>query len=340
MRVALDAMGGDHAPKAPVKGALLAVQELQEISISLVGQKELIEQELSRIKSEDFDDDNIHIVDAREIISGEDNPTQAIREKKDSSLVKAMNLLKDNQVEAVVSAGNTGAFMAGGLLKLGRLANIKRPALAPVFPAFDGNGTVVLDVGATMDPKPEHLKDFAIMGSVYAEKVLGRERPRVGLINVGEEAGKGNQLTKESYSLLETAPINFCGNVEARELLSGDFDVVVCEGFMGNVLLKFMEGIGKGLFGTMKDEFTADFKSKLGAWMLKPRMKSLKSRFDYNEYGGAPFLGVNGILVKSHGSSNETAIKNAIVRQVYHFVNNEVLTAFSQEIEKGVETDE
>ncbi len=335
VKVAVDAMGGDFAPQEPVLGSVAAIKEQSDIELTLVGKQD----EIEKVLPEDYKsyESRIDIVNADEVISANDNPTKAIKSKPESSMVKAMSLIKDNKVEAMVSAGNTGAFMAGGMLKVGRLGSIKRPALAPVFPTFDGKGTLVLDVGATMDAKPEHLRDFAIMGSVYASRVMGRKSPKVALINVGEEPGKGNQLVKDTYELLDKTELNFVGNVEARDMLSGEFDVVVCDGFMGNILLKFMEGMGKGMFSTMKEEFTSDITGKLGGYLLKPKFKSLKERFDYNSYSGAPFLGVDGILIKSHGSSNREAIKNAITKQVYHFVKKQVLTAFSDEIEKGVE---
>ncbi|OWZ84188.1 phosphate acyltransferase PlsX [Natranaerobius trueperi] len=336
VRIAVDVMGGDNAPNAPLDGAIQAMQENDDIEIVLFGEKHLIDNHLDKKNIVNIKD-RIHIDNTTEVITNDDNPTKAIKEKNDSSLIKAMVAVKNGEVDAMVSSGNTGAFMAGGLLKVGRLAKIKRPALAPVFPTFDGKGTIVLDVGATMDPKPENLKDFAIMGSLYVEKVLKRDLPKVGLINVGEEASKGNQLVKESYELLQTTGINFQGNIEARELLSGKVDVAVCEGFLGNVLLKFMEGFGKDMFNTMKNEFTSSLTGQLGAMLLKPNLKNLKNRFDYSEYGGAPFLGINGILVKSHGSSDDLAIKNAINKQSYHLAKENILTAFSEEIMKGVE---
>ena len=332
IKVAVDAMGGDNAPQAPVKGALLALEELRDIDvhISLIGQQGVVEGFFAG--SEGSISSRLDIVHASEVITNDDHPTKAIKEKQDSSLVKGMQMLKDGQVDAMISAGNTGALMAGGLMKVGRLKGIKRPALASVFPTFTGKGVVILDIGATMDPKPENLRDYAVMGSIYAEKVLQRDNPRVGLINVGVEKTKGNQLAKHAYDMLDKANINFTGNVEARELLDGVVDVAVCEGFMGNVILKFLEGMGKGIFSSMKEEFTASFKGKLGAYLLRPSLLPLKKRFDYGEYGGAPFLGIDGVLVKSHGSSDARAIKNAITKQVYYLVNEDVLDSFVDRI--------
>ena len=340
IKIAVDAMGGDYAPSAPVEGVYYALKEVEDIEIYLVGKKEQLEEEISRIDPEKVAATRWEIIDAREVIGADENPTTAIKEKSEASMVKCMELVKSGTVHAMISAGNTGAFMAGGLLKVGRLPGIKRPALAPIFPTFDGRGTVVLDVGATMDPKPEHLRDFGIMGSLYAQKVLDRETPRVALINVGEEPGKGNTLAKETYQKLNEAPVHFIGNIEARDLLSGEIDVAVCEGFMGNVLLKFLEGIGKNMFQAMKEEFTADVRGKIGAYILKPGLKKIHARFDYNEYGGAPFLGIDGVLVKSHGSSKAAAFKNAIKKQGYQFVKHEVLSSFSQGLKKGAITDE
>ncbi len=340
LKIAVDVMGGDHAPSAPVEGVIHALEEVNDLEVFLVGQKELIEKELAGYEKKRIKTDRITIIDAREMIGPDENPTYAVKKKQDASMVKCMDFVKHKEVDAMISAGNTGAFMAGGLIKVGRLPGIKRPALAPIFPTFDGRGTVVLDVGATMDPKPEHLRDFGIMGSLYAEKVLGRKSPRIALINVGEEPGKGNTLAKETYQMLEQAPINFIGNIEARDLLSGGIDVAVCDGFLGNVLLKFMEGMGKNMFHAMKEEFTADTRGKIGAIFLKPGLKKISNRFDYNEYGGAPFLGIDGVLIKSHGSSGSTAFKNAVIKQGYQFIKHEVLTSFAQEIKKGVITNE
>jgi glycerol-3-phosphate acyltransferase PlsX len=235
-------------------------------------------------------------------------------------------MIKDGTVEALVTAGNTGAFMAAGMFVAGRIDGIERPALAPLFPTENGRGVVVLDVGANMDAKPHHLLQYGVMGSLYAERVLGRENPKVALLNVGAEPGKGNQATKEAYSLLAAADINFVGNLEARDLIRGTVDVVVCDGFTGNVVLKFMEGMSLSLFSMMRKSFTRDSRSKVGALLLKPALRDFRDSLDYSEYGGAPLLGLKGILVKCHGSSNARAIKNGIY-QAQKFVEQDVVRA-------------
>lgn len=326
MRIAIDAMGGDNAPRSVVEGAILAAKQYSDIEIILVGKEEEIKNYLtSDIPS------NISIVNANEVILTEDEPVKAVRRKKDSSLVVASQLVKDGKADAVITAGNTGAFMTAGLLVAGRIKGIERPALAPVLPTTGKNGVLVLDVGANMDPTPEQLVQYALMGKIYAEQVLGIEKPRVGLLNVGVEDTKGNELIKKTFPLLKEQPINFVGNIEAREINSGVCDVLVCDGFTGNVVLKLTEGLASTIFQILKVELTRNLKSKLAALVLKPGLKNIKKQMDYSEVGGAPLLGVNGAFIKAHGSSDAKAIMNA-VRQARTFLKNQVLEKFETEI--------
>ena len=242
-------------------------------------------------------------------------------------------MVKDNEANAVISAGNTGALMTAGLLIAGRIKGIERPALAPVLPTTGKNGVLVLDVGANIDPKPENLAQYAIMGKIYAEQILGIPNPRIGLLNIGVEENKGNELTKSTYPLLKELPINFVGNVEAREVPSGVCDVLICDGFTGNMVLKLTEGLGKSIFTMLKDVFTKNLTTKFAAILLKPGLKEFKKRMDYTEVGGAPLLGVNGAFIKAHGSSDAKAIKNAI-RQARLFLMNQVIEKISSEVKE------
>lgn len=327
MKIAVDAMGGDHAPKEIVAGAVRAARDFP-VEILLVGPKPVIEKELQMLN---WQGDNIHIVEADEVITNDEAPAMAIRRKKNSTIVVGANLVREKQADAFVSAGSTGAVMAAGIFKIGRIAGIERPALAPVMPSTTGRGTVILDIGANMDATPENLYQYAVMGSVYAEKVLNIEKPRVGLINVGVEEGKGNDLVKKAYPLLKEAPICFVGNVEAREIIFGPADVLVCDGFVGNVIIKFMEGMAAGLFTMMKEALMKDLRSKIGAAMVKPALREFKKSLDYTEIGGAPLLGIDGVLLKSHGSSNATAIYSTI-RQAQGFVNNRVVEVIKESL--------
>ncbi len=319
LRIAIDAMGGDHAPDEIVAGTISALQSKHDLSVLLVGQTEQLEKLLLPVSTSIRH--RITLVHASEVIGNEEAPAMAVRRKKEASIVVATRLLKEGEADGLLTAGSTGAFMAAGLLVLGRLAGVQRPALAPVLPTVDGNGVVLLDVGANMDATPENLLQYAIMGSIYAEHVLSRPRPRVGLLNVGSEPGKGNEVTKEAYSLLSEQPLNFIGNLEARDLLAGAADVVVTDGFVGNVVLKFMEGMASGLFAMLKEEFSRDLRSKLGAGLLLPGLRSFKRKLDYSEYGGAPLLGVKAPMIKCHGSSRSKAIHNGIY-QAIKFIEN------------------
>lgn len=308
MRIVLDAMGGDFAPQETVKGAIEAAKELA-IEVILVGCEEILKKEIAKYKTDDLP---ITIVNAEEVIEMGEHPASAIRKKKKSSIVVGTKLVKDGEGAAFVSAGNTGAAMAASLFGYGRLKNIDRPAIGSVMPTLKGVSLLV-DAGANADCKPINLLQFAIMGQIYAERILGIEKPKVGLLNIGEEETKGNELSQEVYRLLKAEKrVNFIGNIEGRDITEGKADVIVCDGFVGNVVLKFAEGLAKGLLSMIKEEIMGNMMSKLGGALIKPSLKGLKQKMDYSEYGGAPLLGVNEITIISHGSSDATAIKNAL----------------------------
>lgn len=327
MKIAIDVMGGDHAPKQPVLGAMKAVREFPDIEMILVGNEKEINEHL--IKHE-----RISVVHTEEKILGTDEPVRAVRRKKNASLVLAAQLVKDGEADACISAGNTGALMAAGLFVVGRIDGIDRPALAPTLPTIDGGGFVLLDVGANSDAKPEHLVQYAIMGSIYAEKVRGIANPRVALLNIGSEEKKGNELTKQAYGLLKEAKVNFIGNVEARDLLNGAADVVVTDGFTGNMVLKTIEGTAMSVFSMLKKGLMSNTKSKLAAAMLKPQFKAIKNQMDYSEYGGAGLFGLKAPVIKAHGSSDDHAIYNAI-RQTRDMVNHQVVQNIVRLMETG-----
>ncbi|HAG06675.1 MAG TPA: phosphate acyltransferase PlsX [Peptococcaceae bacterium] len=302
MRIAVDAMGGDYAPHEVVAGALRARRELG-VDVILVGDREKI-----RACTGETD---VEIVQASQVIGMGEQPVVAVRRKQDASVVRAIRLVKEGLASAVVSAGNTGAVMAASLLELGRVKGIDRPALVGLFPHVKGR-TALLDVGANVDCKPHHLLQFAIMGSVYAETVLGIPSPRVGLLNIGEEEGKGNELTQAAYPLLRETALNFIGNVEGRDLFNGRADVVVCDGFVGNVVLKSGEGLATALQQVLEREIKRNLVTRVAALMTLTSLKELRQRFDYSEYGGVPLLGINGVVVVGHGSSRARAIRNAV----------------------------
>lgn len=327
MKIAVDAMGGDHAPGAIVEGALQAAGAYADVQLILVGDE-------NQIRHHIVGDcpDNIEIIHTTEVIeSDEKEPAKAIRRKRDSSMVTALELVHQQKADAVISAGNTGAFMAGGVFITKRIEGIERPALSPIIPSIAGQGTLVLDVGANMDAKPENLLQYAMMGTVYARKVMGVESPRVGLLNVGTEEKKGNELTKEAFVLLEEKLPNFIGNIEARDIPFSVCDVVVCDGFSGNILLKSYEGMAAAIFQVLKQEFTSTVTTKVGALLLKPGLRRIKQKLDYAEYGGTPLLGLQSPCIKAHGSSNAYAIKNAI-GQALRFVQSDVIGQISKEV--------
>ncbi len=309
MRIAVDAMGGDHAPKAAVLGAVLAAKEKQVASI-LVGKSEVLNQELSQL--EDYPRDLITIKEAREVVEMCDQPAVAVRKKRDSSIVVANTLVKDGEAAAVISAGSTGAAMTASLFVLGRIRGIARPAIAIPLPTPNGV-TVLLDAGANAENDPRDLLQFGIMGSIYAKAVLGIAAPKIGLLSNGEEETKGNKLVLETHQLFKESNLDFIGNAEGIDLPMGRCDVVVCDGFTGNVILKFAEGMASAIFQMMKEEIMGSAVAKMGALLIKPSLQRLKNRFDYSEYGGAPLLGVNGVSMISHGRSDAKAFKNAII---------------------------
>ncbi|MEK6264374.1 MAG: phosphate acyltransferase PlsX [Clostridium sp.] len=328
MVVVVDGMGGDFSPNAVVCGCAAAVKEY-DIDILITGPYDLIKEELDKYT---YDPTKIKIIDAKEVISTSEHPVMAIKRKKDSSLVKALNLVKSGEADAVISAGSSGAFLAGCTLIVGRIKGIDRPALAPVMPGKNGP-FMIIDCGANAECKPHYLVQFGLMGKTYFENILKINNPSVGLVNIGTEEEKGNELSKSAHKLLKVANLNFVGNVEAREIPTGDINVIVCDGFVGNVILKLYEGAVANIFDILKTGIMSSFRTKLGGMLLKPVFKKFKKDFDYKEYGGAAFLGVNGICIKAHGSSDAKAFKNAI-KQATIFYDNKVVDKLKVEIEK------
>ena len=312
MKIAVDAMGGDYAPSAPVMGSLQAINAISNIEVVLVGDHDRI---ISLIKDIPRHT-RLHIHHAADVIDMGEAPVQAVRRKPDSSLVQAMRLVKAGEADAVISAGNTGALMAAGLFILGRMTGIERPALSALLPSMKGWGMLLLDVGANLDPKPSQLVQYGIMGSYYCQEVYNIKNPRVGLLNVGEEPRKGPPLIRETYERMERSGLNFVGNIEARELMQGRADVVVADGFSGNIALKLTEGVGRDLIAEIKAILLQNWKTKIAAYLLKDGLTALKRRMDYQEYGGAPLLGLDQIVYKVHGSSQDKAFYSAI--QVAH----------------------
>ena len=325
MRIFVDAMGGDFAPQAPVEGAIEALRRYENIEIVLAGDLQQVEPLLK-----DCDDvrSRISLVDAPEVITNHESPVMGVRSKKNSATVIGMLQLKDKQVDGFVSAGSTGAVLAGGMFRLGRIPGVERPALAPLLPNGKGH-FLLIDCGANVDCKPEYLQQFGVMGTAYMKGVMGIDNPRVGLINIGAEAEKGNGLIKETYPLMEKAPYNFIGNVEARDITADQADVLVCDGFTGNVVMKFMEGVAGTLMGIIKKEMMADLRGKIAGLIAKPAFRRVKKMMDYTEVGGAPLLGVQGAVVKAHGSSNAHAISCAI-GQVIKMIDGHVVEVIEQ----------
>jgi len=309
MKIALDAHGSDNAPFPEVEGSVISIKEDVCEKIFLVGDEATLSKELSKFS---YPKERIEIVHASQIISMNDEAATAARTKQDSSIVKALQLHKEGRADAMLSVGNTGAVMAASLFTLGRMKNVLRPALALTFPTFESS-EIVLDVGANVDCEPEYLDQFAVMGSIYSKFLFAKDRPRVALLNIGEESKKGNELTKKAYHLLEKNPaINFVGNIEGKDLLKGDVEVVICDGFVGNVMLKTVEGVASGIFAMMKSQMQKDWVAKLGMMLAFPVFKYIRSKLDHTEYGGVLLVGLNGIAVVGHGRSNAIAIKNAV----------------------------
>lgn len=306
--IALDAMGGDHAPRAEVEGAILAAREYG-VAVQLVGIESAVKQELARHRHENLP---IEVVPAAEVVSMTDSPSQAFRRKKDSSLHVAARLVRDGKADALVSAGNTGAVMTVSRFVIGTLPSVDRPALAWAFPNMKEKVSVMLDVGANVDSKPEHLEQFAVMGDIYYRAIWGVKRPRIALLSIGEEEVKGNELTREAALRIKQTHLNFVGNVEGRDLFRGSVDVIVCDGFIGNIALKLSEGLAEHISGMLKRAIKSSLRSQIGYALSKRAFDALRRRTDYSEYGGAPLLGIKGITIIGHGRSNANAVKNAM----------------------------
>lgn len=328
MRIAIDAMGGDYAPEQIVVGAIAAAKEYSDVEILLVGDETQI-----KAHAPEGLPSNITIVHATEVIESEDEPVRAVRRKKDSSMVVAGRLVKDKQADAMLSAGNTGALMATGLLVVGRINGIERPALAPLLPSLDGVGMLALDLGANMDASAEQLQQYALMGSIYRQRVQGMKSPKVGLLNVGTEDMKGNEVSKAAHELLKNSSLNFIGNVESKHMLERPCDVLVCDGFSGNIMLKSYEGAASVIFNELKKAFKLNWLTKLAAAIMLPKLKGLKKTLDPNEFGGAPLLGINGLVLKIHGSSDARAVQ-AAVKQAKTAVEGKLVESITAEINK------
>jgi glycerol-3-phosphate acyltransferase PlsX len=326
--IAVDAMGSDRAPRPEIEGAILAARNY-DVKVLLVGPESLLRAELRRHLSSNWL--NVEVVNATEVIGMNEKAVKAVRSKRDSSMRVGLRLVREGKAAGFVTAGNTGAAMATAKMVLGPLPGVDRPALAAVFPNSEGNASILLDVGANVDCKPHNLEQFAIMGEIYARSILGKQRPRVGVLSIGEEESKGNELTRAAHELLKRLPLNFMGNVEGRDLYNGKMDVIVCDGFVGNVALKISEGLVNTVSYLLKESLKATITSQVGFLLSRRAFSDFKKRLDYSEYGGAPLLGVKGACIVSHGSSNSNAIKNA-VRVAAEFANANL----NQKIEAGI----
>jgi len=329
LKVIVDAMGGDNAPGAIIEGCVLGLKDHPDMHITLTGSEEVIRAELAGY---DHDASRINVVNTTEVIDMAEPAVEAIRKKKDSSMVVGLNLLKQGEGSVFITAGSTGAAISGATLIVRRLKNVKRPALAPMLPTRTGRA-LLIDCGANAEVRASFLAQFALMGSIYMEKVEGIKNPRVGLVNNGTEAEKGTDLTKQAYKLIEKMPVNFCGNAEGRDIVSGEFDVIVTDGFTGNVILKHTEGLAGTLMHMLKKELKSSLRTKIGAALAMPAFKNFKKSMDYTEYGGALLLGVNGGVVKAHGSSNAKAIRSTL-RQAAEFIGGDVVGMIKKEIQK------
>jgi glycerol-3-phosphate acyltransferase PlsX len=329
VHIALDAMGGDHGPEELIAGAVLAVRQA-ELDVSLVGDEVLLRSILDKAAPDHQTSSRIRIVHSSQVVEMNEHPVEAIRKKKDSSILVAFDLVRKGDADAVVSAGNSGATMAAAVRVLGRLEGISRPGIASFFPTLK-KPVVLMDVGANVDCRPLHLYQFAVMASCFS-RIFDTENPRVGLLTIGEEGGKGNQLVKETYALLKNSALNFIGNVEGRDVFQGDVDVIICDGFVGNICLKISEGLADAAMQMLRKEILKSWMAKIGYLLARPAFKSFKKRVDYAEYGGAPLLGINGTGIVCHGKSNAQAIKNAILearKMVKHQVNAEILNSLA-----------
>ncbi|MBQ7247892.1 MAG: phosphate acyltransferase PlsX [Lachnospiraceae bacterium] len=334
--IALDAMGGDNAPGEVVLGALDGLRRSEELSVILVGRTDAINPFLDGVE---YDSDRLRIVEASEIIEMSEPPVAAIRHKKDSSIVVGMSLVKNGEADGFVSAGSTGAVLVGGQLVVGRVRGVERTPIGVVFPTSKGLA-LLIDSGANMDAKPGNLRQFAVMGSIYMESVLGVNNPKVGLVNVGVEEEKGNAVVKETYELLkETPDINFIGNIEARSIPYGEADVIVCDAFVGNVILKLYEGTGGALIGMIKEALHSSARSKIGGLLIKPALKGTLKKLDASEYGGAPLLGLKGLIVKAHGNSTRKEISNTLMQAV-SFVEKDIVNKVAEALSASPEKKE
>ena len=335
IKIVVDCFGGDRSPQVNIEGAIEALNEINDLYVIFTGDKETLENELSKYT---YDKNRVEIVHASEVITCEDKPTDAIRNKKDSSLVKAFDLLRyDESVKGLVSIGSTGAVLSGAVMKLGRIKGVKRPAFCPILPTMAGTITGICDSGANVDCDAHQLHQFALMGSLYLKKAYNIENPRIALLNIGTESEKGDALRKEVYPILEQENnINFVGNMESRDLLSGDYDLVVCDGFSGNVLIKSTEGTAMELMKLIKKTLTSTALSSIGALLIKKQLYKIKDMMDYNNYGGGVMLGVTKTVIKGHGSSKSKAIYNC-VKQAYNMEKNNLCKAIQEEMSKFIE---
>lgn len=330
IKVAVDAMGGDNAPAEIVKGAIDAVTLRQDIKVYLVGQQDVVKEELAK---NSYTGSQIEVIHADEVIETAEPPVMAIRKKKQSSIVVGMNMVKQQEADAFVSAGSSGAILVGGQVIVGRIKGVERPPLAPLIPTEKGV-SLLIDCGANVDARASHLVQFAKMGSIYMENVVGVKKPKVAIVNIGAEEEKGNALVKETFPLLKNCPdINFVGSIEARDIPHGEADVIVCEAFVGNVILKLYEGVGATLIGMVKQGMMTNLRSKIGALLVKPALKTTLKSFDAAEYGGAPLLGLNGLVVKTHGNSKAQEVCTSII-QCVTFKEQEI----NEKIKKNIGT--
>jgi glycerol-3-phosphate acyltransferase PlsX len=327
LNIIVDAMGGDNAPNDIVKGCMKAIDEVEGFNVLLIGDAEKI---YSILKENKFNTPRIEIIHASEVITNEDTPTKAIKQKKDSSMVSGLNLLNDDKGDVFISAGNTGALMTGATLILGRIEGIDRPALAPIIPTKEG-GALLIDAGFNTVCKPINYFQFGIIGSIYMREMFNIKNPTVGLINVGTEEKKGNETIKQAFNLLSESGLNFIGNIEGREIPEGEVNIAVCDGFVGNVLLKFLEGVGSFIYDGLRDVYSKNFFSKIASLMVKGELKKFKKTLDYEEYGGVPVLGINKTVFKCHGNSNVKSIKNTVIR-AYHFAKSSIMEQIKKEI--------
>ena len=328
MKILIDGMGGDYAPEEIVKGAIRAASEINE-TVVIIGPEETIKEQL---RAHRWKGDNIEVADAAEVITNEEHPAMAVRKKKDSTIVKGMNMLKAGEADIFISGGSTGALLAGGLLILGRIKGIKRPAIAAWFPRAGKEGvTLLLDCGASVEAKPEYIYQYGIMGSIFVKGITGNEAPVVRLLNVGAEEGKGDDLHKTAYDMLDQSNLNFQGNIEARDVIFGETDVVVTDGFSGNIYLKSSEGMSLAIMGEFKRKLTEGIIAKAGAMLAYSKIKEIRAVFDYSDAGGAPILGLKGAVLKIHGNSKEAEVYYAIHRAV-DYVDNDITGMIAEAI--------